>query len=385
MRRARTIAGPLSLLTLAALAAGCGNPGEAGNGAGDVVEVPTNVRAMTVERTDLHEYLTISGQLLPIHGTDVSTEETGVVAAIPRDKGTGVERGDAMVVLDRDLLEAEMRAAEARRVLAEYEDDRTRKLFEAKQVSREEMLRKETEYDAVKAQADVARLRWERAAVKAPFAGIVADRYVEAGELVAAGSRVARIVDPYTLKLASFVSEREVAWIETGAPATVTLDGLARTVEGTVRWISFEANPTNGKFQVEVHVNNAGLALRPGVVARAEILKRTHENVVLVPRDAVVLRENVPTLFVLDGDRARQRPVRLGADEGLMTIVLEGIQEGERIVVRGQRDLHDGSLVSVREEATALDGSTSADPEEVRAAAAGRPSDVRAAAQGRTP
>jgi len=375
-----------ALLAAGALAlAGCGGAGQAENAADEIAEIPVNVRTLTIEPTELSERLGISGTLRPVHATDVSTEETGIVESIPREKGVAVSRGDVVVLLRRDVLEAEKRAAEARRAMAAYTSERTQQLWQEKQASREEALRAETALAEAEASADVARLRWERAAIRAPFDGIWADRRVVPGELVAAGAPVGRIVDPYTLKLTSFVSEREVSWLRKGAEALVRVDGVDRPVEGRVHWISFEADPSSGKFQVELRIDNAQLALRPGIVARAEILTRRHDGVVVVPRDAILLQKESPAVFVVDGDRARTRAVTLGADQGLMTIVRAGLAEGDRIVVRGQRDLRDGSLVRVREEAAALDGSSPSDPAEVRAAAAGVAVDAPTATEGRTP
>jgi membrane fusion protein (multidrug efflux system) len=349
------------------LLAGCGAQGSAENAAEEPPEVPINVRTLAIERRTLDEYLTVTGVLRPLRGTDVSTEESGVVASVPREKGQNVSRGTPLIRLERHLLEAEMRAAEANRSLLEYDESRTRRLFEEKQVSRYEMLTLETRLEAARAEADIARRRWERAEVKAPYEGIVADRYVEPGQLVRPGSPVARVVDPYTLKLSASVSEREVAWIREGAPAMVTLDGLDRVVPGRVAWISFEAEPSSGKFQVEVHVDNPDLALRPGVVGRAQILKRRHEDVVVIPHDAVVPQPVGLAGFVVEGDRSRLRPLELGADQGMLTIVSRGLEKGDQLIVRGQRDVLDGSLVRVTERATAPDGSTPEDPPSVRA------------------
>jgi len=365
-----------ALSTLALLLAtvpGCGSgqaENDPENGTG---EVPVNVRTLTVTRSSLSEYLAISGPLRPVHGTDVSTEETGVVRAIEQEKGTPIKKNGVFVRLERDLLAAEMKAAEAGAALATYDEERSRELFEANQMSRQEMLQVEAAGAEARARADIARLRWDRAAVKAPFDGVIADRYVEPGQLVTAGTPVGRIVDPYTLKLSGSISEREVAWVEPGAPAAISVAGVEAALPGTVHWVSLEADPANGKFQVEVRVANPDLVLRPGVVARAQILKDTHEDAVIVPRDAIVQRPDGPVAFVVENDRAIRRDLALGPDQGLMTSIRSGLAPGERLVVRGQRDLRDGSLVAVREEATALDGSTATDPIEIRAAEAFEP------------
>ena len=320
--------------------------------------------------------MVVSGALLPRRGTDLAAEETGRVASLPRDKGANVGKGEAILVLDRALLETEMRATAANLELLEYDENRLRRLYEEKQISRYEMLTSETALTQARAVADAARIRWERAAVRAPFDGIVADRYVEPGQLVAPGTPVCRVVDPYTLKLAATVSEREIVWIHEDAEAVVTLAGLGRTVAGRVSWVSFEADPMTGKFQVEIEVDNPDLTVRPGIVGRAEILKQAHEGVVVIPRDAVVPQPDGDAVYVVEDEHARLRSIRLGPDQGLLTTVRHGLRPPDRLIVRGQRDVLDGSLVRVTEQSTAVDGSLDSDPNLVKASQSFAPVEI---------
>jgi membrane fusion protein (multidrug efflux system) len=344
---------------------GCGQGERAGAAGTESTEVPRNVRALTIRPTDLAEYLTISGPAYPLRGTDLSAEESGQVDVIAHDKGSIVRQGAELVILDRSMLDAQLSSANAARDLHAYNEDRTRQLFEANSVSGVEMLQAETELKAAAATARQAAIRYERAAIKAPFDGVVTDRFVELGQLVSPGMRVARIIDPYALKLKGTVTEREIASVSEGKPATVAFDGIAGTVDAHVHWVGFEADPLTGKFPVEVRIDNADLKLRPGVIGRARILKARHQGVITIPRDAVVQRSGGPVVFVVDGGVARQHPVTLGADQGLMVIVERGLSPGDRLIVRGQRDIHDGSAILVQEEASAADGSTAEDPKEV--------------------
>ncbi|MBU0741113.1 efflux RND transporter periplasmic adaptor subunit [bacterium] len=358
--RGRRLAVPVLVASLL-LAAGCAHrmenevPGE----------VARNVRVLEMSPTDLEEFFEISGPLRPVRGADVSAEEMGTVYAIPHDKGETVVEGDGLVELDRRLLAAEMAAAGDDLKLRAHTAENTAALFAAGKVSETEMLGA----DAARAQAEavyrIASLRHERAAVKAPFAGVVVDRYVEPGQLVSPGMPVARVIDPFVLKLAGTVSEREVAWLRGGAPATIVLEGMNEQVAGKVAWIGFEADTITGKFKVEVHVDNADLSLRAGVVARARIHKITHENVLVLPRDAVMYTTEGLAVFVVEGERAALRPVTLGPDQGLMVVIGSGLRSGESVVVRGHRDLVDGALVEVTEHAAARDGSRGGDPAEV--------------------
>ncbi len=335
-------------------------------------EIARNVRVMEMQATELEEYFEISGPLRPVRGTDVSAEESGAVFALPNDKGATVAAGDVVVELDRRLLAAEVASTRDNLALQAHTAETVAALFEAGKVSETERLSAEAARAQAESMHEVAKLRWRRAAVKAPFAGQVVDRYVELGELVAPGQPVARVIDPYVLKLVGSVSEREVARLEVGASAAVVLDGMGRTVAGEVAWIGFEADPITGKFEVEVHVDNAGLELRAGVVGRARVHMITHEDVLVAPRDAVMYTSEGLMVYVVEGDRALKRRVETGPAQGLMTVVERGLAPGERLVVRGHRDLVEGALVEVTETAESRDGGVDGDPAEVGEAAAAR-------------
>jgi hypothetical protein len=133
-----------------------------------------------------------------------------------------------------------------------------------------------------------------------------------------------------------------------------------------VSYVGIEADLLNGKFTVEVEIDNSGLTLRAGVVARARIRKAVHEGVLVIPRDALVRSVDGLRVYVAEGDRAAPRAIELGATQGLMVSVIRGLEAGDRVVVRGQRQLQPGSLISIQEVATARDGSIAADPPEIR-------------------
>lgn len=356
----------LLFLALVPVAVGCSSGGEAAPAEQSTAERAANVRVLELARTDLVETVQLTGPLRAVRGTDVSTEEAGVVEALPAAKGRRVAAGQVVVALDRRLLEAEEKSAEAARILREYNEERTRKLYEANSVSKQEMLLVHTELEQARQNERVAELRFERAAIVAPFDGIVTDHYVEVGELVAPGQRVARVVDPFTLELEGAVTEREVRWLREGARATIAVDGIAGGFDARVAFVSLEANPVSGKFPVEIVVDNRDLRLRAGVVGRARVVKEVHADVIAIPRDALVRADSGPAVYLVEDDHARLVPVRPGADQGVMVVVESGLEVGQRLVVRGQRQLQPGAPVLVQETATARDGSVATDPAEVR-------------------
>jgi len=349
------------------LVAGCGEQDEAG----EVTEVPRNVRVLRLGEESVAEFFEISGPVAPVRGTDLSAQESGPVVAIPVGKGEAVAKGNIILELERDILKSELDAAQAALAMQSYNVDKVRQLHEAGKVSRIELLTAESNYAQANALAGVLKERYDRAGIRAPFDGVVVDRYVELGQLVIPGQRVVRILDPYTLKLEAYLTDSQVQWVTVGESATIRLGENRETASGAVSWVGFEADRMTGKFKVEIEIPNADLKYHSGVIGRARLGKNLVTNVVAVPRDAVLPGRIGPTAFVVVDDRAVLRRLELGADQGLMVVVRAGLAPGENLVVRGHRDLRDGSLVRVTETATAADGTMPDDPANVAGTQAG--------------
>ncbi len=350
------------------LSACAGESGPDARAAEEVDQRLLNVRVLEVSRSDLVETVPLTGRLDARRATDVSTEESGVVQSLPVAKGERAREGQVIVSLDRRVLDAERRSSQAAVTLRAYNEERTRSLLEANSVSKQEMLLAVTELEQAQEAARIAELRYERAAIKAPFDGLVADHYVEVGQLVNPGERVARVVDPFHLELVGSLTEREIHAVRLGSPAQVTVEGTTGSIDAEVTFVGVEADPLNGKFPVELTVDNADLRLRAGVIGRARVVKEVHRDVIAIPRDAVVRSNDGESVFVVEGDRVRAQPVQLGVGQGLMVVVEHGLSGGERIVVRGQRLLQPDGRIEIQEVATARDGSIATDPLEVREA-----------------
>lgn len=370
-RAAAALAAAAGILALLLLA-GCAEPSaQTAEGAG-AAEVPRNVRVLEVGVSDLEETLEITGQVEPVRGAVVAAEEAGRVREVARDRGSRVAAGEPLVLLDRRILAAETEAVRAELAAQAHNVEAVRELRLAGKVSEQALLEAEAMAARSRATLRTLEVRLEHATIPAPFAGLVTDRYVEPGELVAPGTPVARVLDPYTLKLEGTVTERDVAWVREGAAARVDLDGHDGLVPGRVHWVGFEADQGTGKFKVEIRLENPELALRSGVVGRARVHRRTLHGVVAIPRDAVLTTADGPAVYTVRDDRAHLIHVTLGPDQGLMVAVESGLAPGDLLVVRGHRDLVRNALVEITERSTRRDGGTDADPAAVAEGAAVR-------------
>lgn len=337
----------------------------------EVQEVPRNVRVLNLASETVAEYFEISGPVTPVRGTDLSAEESGPVVAISAKKGSTVLAGEIIIEQERQILKAEKEAAIVALAAQSYNVDKVRKLHQAGKVSQIELLNAESAEAQVAAMATMTAERYRRAAIRAPFDGVVADRYIEMGQLVMPGMRAVRIIDPYTLKLEAYLTDQQIRWVTVGARAEVLLGESVAPAAGSVTWVGFEADRLTGKFKVEIELPNEDLRLRSGVIGRARLGKNISSDVVAIPRDAVLSGRVGPTAFVVENDRAILRQLTLGVSQGLMVVVTDGLAKGDQLVVRGQRELRDGSLVKITETAETTDGATGADPRTVTRANVG--------------
>ena len=329
-------------------------------------EIPRNVRIVEMKPGKMTEYFEISGPVAPVRGADLSAQESGSVLKLSAAKGHSVKKGEIIIEQDRRILKAEMQAALSSLETQSYNVDKVRKLNEAGKISRIELLNAESLYESARAMADVSVERHERAAIKAPFDGIIVERYVEVGQLVQPGYPVVRIIDPSVLKLEAYLTDQEVPWVVVGSEAWVDLAESSEPVKGKVTWVALEADRMTGKFKMELEIPNAAGHLRSGVIARARIQKNIIEGVLSIPRDAVLHSRAGTSVFVVIGndqsEHAYRRFVILGTDQGSLVTVDKGLKSGDRLVVRGHRALRDSSLVKVTEISDRTDGMISSDP-----------------------
>jgi RND family efflux transporter MFP subunit len=175
---------------------------------------------------------------------------------------------------------------------------------------------------------------------------------VEVGTLVSSGTAVARIVDLNPVKIRGGVPERYAADIAGGASATVTFDVLEGEVyEGTLTYVGSAVDARNRTFPVEFTMPNPGGVVKPEMVANLALVRRTVEDAVVVPQDAIIRVENGYVVMVAEGEGenrvARSRPVALGPSQSNQVVVNEGLAAGEQLVVVGQLQVADGDRIRV--------------------------------------
>jgi len=177
----------------------------------------------------------------------------------------------------------------------------------------------------------------------------VAERFVAVGDHVAPGAPLFRLLVDDPLRFRARVPERRAGSVRGGLPVSVRVDGVEGTFAGEVGRLAPAIDRETRTLLVEVVVRNGERRLRPGGFARAEI-ELGEESVVLVPRAALSTFAGVEKVFVVEGDKARERLVRTGLAAGELLEIAEGLEPGEPCILDPPPTLFGGSPVKVNGE-----------------------------------
>jgi HlyD family secretion protein len=259
---------------------------------------------------------------------------------------------DSKAALQREGALAQRPVDEARLAMVQAQsqlDLAKRHLETLNQVGQREAIRgAEATMNAAKAHTDNASIQLSYAKVVSPINGVIADRPVYPGEMVASGSPIVSIVDISQVVARANVSVKDAAFITVGRPARIA--GPDGDLAGTVTVVSPSVDPNTTTVQVWVKVPNPGEKLKPGGTVRVAIIAETIQNTIVVPSSALLNSdEGGPKVMVVTSDSiAHERKVSLGVRQGERVQIVSGVQDGDKVVTSGGLGLDDKAKVTIQ-------------------------------------
>lgn len=344
------------------------------------------VRAILVAKGKVERTVssTKAGAIRSRRVSDVTVETAGTIVAVHVREGQAVSAGDPLISIDRREADAALAGAEAElKVLealvleaaagrreAARNLDRVQGLHAAgvaTEAERDEARLKADATLAAHAAAEArvetqevavarARIAVEKCGLRAPFAGVVADLFVELGEWAVPGKLGLRLFDPGRLYIRAELDEVDIGPVREGLPARVTLDPYRdRRLTGRVSRVApfvSEVQEQNRTLEVEVELTGGveDIELKPGTSADVEVILEEQDGAVRIPASALMEGDRV---FIVGPDgRARGAGVRIGLRNWEFAQVLDGVRVGDRVIVSLESEkLKEGTLVRVSREA----------------------------------
>jgi len=337
---------------------------------------PINVEVAESSRLPWQSRLPAIGTLTASQGIDLSVEIAGTISAVQFRSGEKVSKGQPIVLLDSEIEQASLTAAQADLHLAKVEFERARSLVDRQAISRSEFDRLNAE--SQKAAATVAQLKASLAKkrILAPFSGTIGISQVDVGDFVAAGTPITTLQDLSTLFVDFYLAEQQVPLLAIGQPVHLQVAAFpGEQFEGKIVALNPKVEITTRNVQVRAELANPGERLLPGMFADLQVLLPSEEPQVVVPETAITYTLYGNSVLVVKEGQAptpeddtevvteapersepylvvERRFVKTGERRDGRVVILEGLDVGEQVVIAGQLKLDNGAHVAIAEKRT---------------------------------
>jgi membrane fusion protein (multidrug efflux system) len=298
-------------------------------------------------RGGIASYYSATASLDPDKMADILARVSGVIERIVAEEGDRVGKGAVLLHVDDDEYRHRVTLAQVDVEQNSLRFERSQKMVEQGLTSAESFETARSDLRSAEAELELAELELSYTAVTAPFSGRVVRRLVDQGQTVSNGTSLFTIADMSRLLARVHVPAKEFRRIHPDQPVQLAVSSTGDRLAGRIDLVSPLVDPESGTIKVTVEVTDYPPTTRPGDFVEVSIVTDRHEDSLLVPRVAVVTERGRSTVFVADGEVAQQRTVELGLQDENHAEVLSGIEEGDLVVVQGQRALRDGQPISI--------------------------------------
>jgi membrane fusion protein (multidrug efflux system) len=308
---------------------------------------PMPVEVAAAATDTVIDAISATGQIEAVQSIELRPDVEGRIVAILAREGGFVGQGAGLFRIDDAENKAQADRARADRDLARQNLDRTKDLLAQHASSQAELERAEAAYRSAEASLALLQVRVNRATVRAPFGGVMGQRFVSLGDYVTTSTRLATLqtVDPERAVLT--VPERYAAALKRGQKVNFRVAALpGREFIGTVDFVVPVVAMPGRTITVKAQVPNRDRSLQAGMFIEARLATATRPSAVVIPEDAVLPLQGSNFVWVVKDNKTSRREVELGVRTPGFVEARTGINAGDMVVVGGQERLQEGAPVS---------------------------------------
>lgn len=325
---------------------GCGNQKRKEPPGGFAVSIV----AETVTEEKIEEKISLVGSLAADEFVEIKNEIAGVIEEVGFDEGQPVEKGQMLFMIDADKLKASLAQAEANLGLAKTTFNRVSSLIKAGAVSLQEYDQAQSDLEAKQAERELIKARLKETVIAAAFDGVMGERRVSLGQFVNQGATLTYLINQDPLKAEFRVPERFLGQLKEGQTIEVTVAAyLDEEFKGEVYFIDPQVEEQTRTALVKAKLPNPEGKLRRGMFANLNLIVNVRPRALVVPEEALILKGDDVFVFVVDPQsKAQMKKVKVGVRLPGKAEIVEGLAEGENVVVEGYQKIGPGSAVKIK-------------------------------------
>jgi len=329
----------------------------------DTAAVQVRVEKVTAGANDT--FLSASGKIEASNSANLSTRMMGFVEKIHVDVGEKVRKGQLLISINNADVKAKAAQADANITQAKAafknakkDYERFQNLYEDNSASQKELDDMTARYEMAKAGLEAANqmknevnAQFSYANIRAPFNGIITNRFIEEGNMANPGVTLMGVEAPGQFEVTAMVPESEISSIKPNSTVDVVVKSIGKTIKGKVAEISTSAKNTGGQYLVKINLDKTDANILSGMFATVQfpLEGKTTSATVLIPNEAVVTNGQLSGVYtVSQSNTAILRWLRLGRTFGDQVEVLSGLGTDEAYIVSADGKLYNGARISIQ-------------------------------------
>ncbi len=309
---------------------------------------PVNTVVLEVTPQPITNKINLPGSIEPWTRLELVSKIAGAVEKVMVEEGDTVKQGDVIAQIESDDYRIALARAQAAYNLAKADFDRDKSVYSGGAIPAAELDARETNMQTAKADLDNARLLYERCTIKAPISGVIRSLDAKVGLYLGIGDPIARILQIDRVKAVIGIPESDITAVrrlETVHLSVKALDNLEIT--GRNHFVSSSPETAARLYRFELEIDNPDHRILPGMFVRADIVKQRRESALAVPFYSIISRNDEQYVFLEEDGIVKKQPVKTGIMEQWLVEISEGLENGDRVVVEGHRDVEDNQKVNV--------------------------------------
>ena len=319
------------------------------------ITVPVSVEE--IKPQSIEQFIETTGTVEAIKKVELTAETNGYYRrgkagdGTPFSVGDPVDKDDVIVYLDNPELENEImiESKELELDISEREFEKQQSLYEKGGVTLRELKNAEQAFINAQYNYENAQLQLAKIKVRSPFDGLIVDLpYFTEGTRVQSGAVIANVMNYEELYMDVNIPGKQLGRVSVGQRARVLNYTMPDdTLWGEITQVSPAIDPETRTFLASIIVDNPDLTFRPGMFVKNEIIVARHDSVIVVPKDIIIQSRGSKRVFVVERGAADERRIETGLENPTHVEIVDGLDEGERLVVKGYETLSDRTKVKI--------------------------------------
>ncbi|MBK8726972.1 MAG: efflux RND transporter periplasmic adaptor subunit [Holophagaceae bacterium] len=304
------------------------------------------VTLVRVESRTFRPTIPFTGNLLAVNRADLRAEVAGRVTRVLVQEGDTVAAGALLSTQDEDDLALALRAAEAQATQAKSDRDRAETLLAKKSITKQAAQQAETAWQTADSAAGMARVRLKKAKIVSPFAGQVARRNIQPGDVLAPGQPAFEVVDNRKMEIQADLPAGAIASVKPGQAIRFRIAGFPDPFEGKVAQVSPSLGQDGRTLKVRMEVPNPDRLLKSGLFVDGEILAEGAQSLPALPATLLKVQGQAGKVFLAKAGVAREAAITLGGEQDGWRAV-RGLAAGDEVIAEGRDLVHEGVRLRV--------------------------------------